>query len=115
MMDDAVVGTMDFFSLETLKPSPSRLDSLRNVASLVSGSLERINYLERKVEDTRAVNTVLSVVSRAQTQEEAARLALETVRTSFAWAYGSYWKLDPKAQKPKFAVEADIVNDDFGA
>ncbi len=112
-MSDAVVGTMDFFSLETLKPSASRLDSLRNVASLVSGSLERINYLERKVEDTRAVNTVLSVVSRAQTQEEAARLALETVRTSFGWAYGSYWKLDSKAQKLKFAVEAGIVNDEF--
>ena len=113
MMSGTVVGTMDFFATETLKPSTSRLDSLRNVANLISGALERMNYLERKVEDTKAVNTVLSVVSRATTQDEAARLALETVRTSFGWAYGSFWKLDEKAQKLKFAVEAGIVNDEF--
>ena len=31
----------------------------------------------------------------SSTADEAARLALDTVRDSFGWAYGSYWKVDP--------------------
>ena len=43
VVDDAgVVGTMDFFSSETLHPSEDRLDALRNVARIVSGVMQRI-------------------------------------------------------------------------
>ncbi|WP_370289370.1 methyl-accepting chemotaxis protein [Nocardioides sp.] len=37
-----VVGTMDFFATETLRPSPQRLEVLRSVGRLVSGTLDRI-------------------------------------------------------------------------
>ncbi|MCW5890397.1 MAG: GAF domain-containing protein [bacterium] len=36
-----VVGTMDFFALETLSPSEERLDTLRAVGRLVSSAIER--------------------------------------------------------------------------
>ncbi|GAA0609398.1 hypothetical protein GCM10009547_09350 [Sporichthya brevicatena] len=55
LVDGEVVGTMDFFMLETLEPSPQRLDALRNVGRLVSQAIERI----RKEEADRAAGEVL--------------------------------------------------------
>jgi methyl-accepting chemotaxis protein len=37
-----VVGTMDFFALETLTPSSERLETLRGVGNLVSAAMERV-------------------------------------------------------------------------
>jgi methyl-accepting chemotaxis protein len=42
-----VIGTMDFFALQTLEPSEGRLAALRNVASLVSGAMQRVASAER--------------------------------------------------------------------
>ena len=44
-----VFGTMDFFSLETLSPSPERLDTLRGVGRLVGETLDRLARLEESV------------------------------------------------------------------
>jgi len=41
-IDGEVIGTMDFFATEALRPSAQRLDALRNVGRLVSQALERI-------------------------------------------------------------------------
>jgi methyl-accepting chemotaxis protein len=37
-----VIGTMDFFALETVTPSPERLEALRKVGRLVSESFDRL-------------------------------------------------------------------------
>ncbi|MEM9400015.1 MAG: methyl-accepting chemotaxis protein [Verrucomicrobiota bacterium] len=42
IIEDKVVGTMDFFALETLTLSNERMDTLRNVGLLVSDAMERI-------------------------------------------------------------------------
>jgi methyl-accepting chemotaxis protein len=69
LIENAVVGTMDFFSTEALQPSPQRLDALRNVGRLVSQSLERIQGEEAAraaAEVLRAqVDEMLDVVSAA--------------------------------------------------
>src|SRR5262249_4938944 len=43
-------GTMDFFALEALSPSPERLDALRSVGRLMTGAIERIQIAEREKE-----------------------------------------------------------------
>jgi methyl-accepting chemotaxis protein/GAF domain-containing protein len=116
MVAGQVAGTMDFFTLETLQPSPERLNALRNVGQLVSAAIERVRESERQAEaaaDTRAVNQVLESVSRANTVSEAAQVALETVRKSFNMAYGSYWVIDKSQNVLKFLVESGSVNDEF--
>ena len=69
IIDGQVVGTMDFFALETLEPSPQRLDALRNVGRLVSQSFSRIRKetAEREAAaDLKArVDQLLAVVSAA--------------------------------------------------
>ena len=69
MMGGEVIGTMDFFTMETLHPSVSRLEALRNVGRLVSAAFERIAKEEaaraEAAELARKVESVLEVVQAA--------------------------------------------------
>ncbi|MBY0228822.1 MAG: GAF domain-containing protein, partial [Gemmataceae bacterium] len=42
-----LVGTLDFFSTETVSPSPERLEALRHVGRLLSNSIELLDQQER--------------------------------------------------------------------
>ena len=111
-----VAGTMDFFSLEVLALSEERTEVLRQTGRMVSEALERLAAEQNRREaaaDTAAVNRVLEAVGKASSVEEAARIALETVKEAFGWAYGSYWPLDPEANVLRFSVEAGSVNEEF--
>jgi methyl-accepting chemotaxis protein len=113
-----VVGTMDFFATETLDPSPDRLDALRNVGRIVSSALDRIAKADREADaaaDTSAVNKVLAAVGAATSVEEATQVALDTVRSAFGWAYGSYWKVDTDARALKYVVESGDAGAEFRA
>ncbi len=69
MIDGQVVGTMDFFMLETITPSAQRLDTLRNVGRLVSQAFSRITKetqeREQAAELAAKVEIVLDVVQSA--------------------------------------------------
>ncbi|MCW2814674.1 MAG: trg [Nocardioides sp.] len=69
VLEGKVNGTMDFFTTETINPSPQRLDALRNVGRLVSQALERIRKesieRERAAEMAAKVEAVLEVVRAA--------------------------------------------------
>jgi methyl-accepting chemotaxis protein len=43
--------------------------------------------------DTTAVNQVLVALQDAHTVEQAIGIVLDTVRSAFGWAYGSFWKI----------------------
>ncbi len=60
-----------------------------------------------------ATNQVLSELTKATTVDGAVQSALETVRSAFGWAYGSYWKLDPTGRALRFAQESGSVNAEF--
>ncbi|MBL8229976.1 MAG: GAF domain-containing protein [Bryobacterales bacterium] len=73
--------------------------------------------LERQQKDSNengiAVNSVLEAIARASTPEEAARLAIDSLRSVFHFAYGSFWKVDPEHNVLKFVNESGSVNDEF--
>ena len=46
ILEGEVVGTMDFFALETLAPSESRLATLRNVGVQISQAMERLARID---------------------------------------------------------------------
>ena len=111
-----VAGTMDFFALEVLKLSEERKEILRQTGQMVSSAIERALAEQARAEaasDTQAVNRVLESVGKANTVEDAARVALDTVRDAFGWAYGSYWPLDVEENVLKFKVESGTVNEEF--
>jgi len=116
VLNGKVAGMMDFFALETLHPSEGRLEALRNVGKLVSGAFERMAIAQKQedaAQNVAAVNRVLEAVTRAATTQEAARMALDTVKDAFGWAYGSYWTVDPKENALRFSVESGSVNEEF--
>lgn len=111
-----VTGTMDFFATETLELSPQRMDTLRSIGVLVSQALERLAVAERQdqaAQDMAAVNRVLREVSTAVTQEDALGRALETIRTGFGWAYGSFWRVDDTLGALRFAQESGDAGQEF--
>jgi methyl-accepting chemotaxis protein len=66
---DQVIGTMDFFALETLTPSPERLEALRSVARSVSSAIERLRGQDQLKQQARSVqlqvDEILAVVAAA--------------------------------------------------
>jgi GAF domain-containing protein len=60
-----------------------------------------------------AILAVISAVADASSSEEAADIALETVRKRFGWAYGSYWRVDPDARVLRFVTDSGTVSDEF--
>jgi GAF domain-containing protein len=111
-----VTGTMDFFATETLTPSPERLATLRAVGLLVSQAVERVAAAARQAraaEDTRAVSDLLREVTTAAGRDQATRRALETIRTGFDWAYGSYWAVDRAEGVLRFVTESGDAGQEF--
>jgi methyl-accepting chemotaxis protein len=118
IVDGEVQGTMDFFATETLDPSPNRLEALRSVGRLVSQALQKLASAQASAEaaaDTDAVNRVMAALQSASNADEAARIALDTVRDAFGWAYGSYWKVDPADSALHFSVESGDAGAEFRA
>jgi GAF domain-containing protein len=58
---------------------------------------------------------VVAEVGAATDQQGALRVALDTVRESFGWAYGSYWALDESAGVLRFQQESGSAGEEFRA
>ncbi len=111
-----VMGTMDFFSNDLVALSQTRTATLRTVGRLVSQTLARLAQAQAEREsaaDARAVSAVLTELGRHSTSDDLARAALDTVRSAFGWAYGSYWVID--GDRLRFSVESGSVNEEFRA
>ena len=64
-------------------------------------------------ENSAAVLQVLQALGRAQSVENATQTALDTIRQSFGWAYGSVWRVDPQAKVLRFEVESGDAGPEF--
>ena len=65
------------------------------------------------VQNTTAVNQVLTALSDSRTVEQAVGTALDVLRKAFGWAYGSFWKLDTESHSLRFLVESGSVDEEF--
>ncbi|WP_269175293.1 GAF domain-containing protein [Modestobacter sp. VKM Ac-2986] len=111
-----VLGTMDFFTTETLTPTAERLDALRAVGTLVSQAFTRVTAAadqERAAGDVAAINILLRELSTATTVEDAVRTALDTIRREFDWHYGSYWTVDESRHALTFALDSGDLGPAF--
>ncbi|MEM9445137.1 MAG: methyl-accepting chemotaxis protein [Verrucomicrobiota bacterium] len=82
-----------------------------------NGAVDQERILRRDLKEansnTRAVLDVVERLAQAETETEAAKIVLDTVRKGFGWAYASYWKVDEKENVLKFSVESGQVNEEF--
>jgi methyl-accepting chemotaxis protein/putative methionine-R-sulfoxide reductase with GAF domain len=120
MVDGKVIGTMDFFSMETLELSQGRMEALRSVGRLVSGTIRTLRLAETAdatAKDaqmvTQALTQVLDRTSAAESATEVAEVALDTVREAFGWSYGSCWMVDPQENALRHLVDSGTVSEEF--
>ncbi|MFN4242808.1 MAG: methyl-accepting chemotaxis protein [Tepidisphaerales bacterium] len=99
------------------KPRSVRPSAGRQPRAEIPDDLQQQAELETRLEEaqanTRAVLTVVNQLAAARQPDEAVNIALNAVRDAFGWAYGSYWRLDPKTNSLKFALESGTVNEEF--
>jgi methyl-accepting chemotaxis protein len=69
--------------------------------------------IEEATQNTQAVLRVVEALGAANTVPEAIQAALDTVRTSFGWAYGSYWTLDQAENALRFSAQSGAVTEEF--
>ena len=79
--------------------SPIRDDSGEYIGAMATWDVvtDRLRVEREAAEaqaDTTAVNQVLVSLQDADTPEQAVRTALDSVRSAFGWAYGSYWTVE---------------------
>jgi len=63
--------------------------------------------------NSEAVSRMMQATAGATTTEEAAGAAVNEVRSTFDWAYGTYWALDPKERTMKFVLDTGSVAEEF--
>ncbi|MFC8923240.1 GAF domain-containing protein [Cellulosimicrobium sp. NPDC057127] len=114
--DGEIVLVLDFVTTDLGTPSPTRayvLDALCRAASQSLTTLHAAGRVRDSVGDQQAVTTVVAEVGSCVDEESAVRTALDSVRTEFGWAYGSFWSLDEDAQVLRFAVESGTAGEEF--
>ncbi len=81
----------------------------KNASTLKSSALQNDSS------NALAVINVIKVLNATTNELAALQAALDTVRKSFKWDYGSYWKLEAQSNTLRFYTESGSVNSDFEA
>ncbi|WP_308220224.1 methyl-accepting chemotaxis protein [Kineococcus sp. TRM81007] len=88
-------------------------ESIDRVLASARHSVRTRAELAETLSDREAVTTVVTSLSEARDRDQALRVALDTVREAFGWAYGSFWALDESDRTLRFAVESGSAGDEF--
>ncbi len=65
--------------------------------------------------DVAAMTEVVRALASVRSPQEAVRIALDTVRERFGWAYGSFWALDPSGGGGRGVLRFAQESGDAGA
>jgi methyl-accepting chemotaxis protein-like sensor/GAF domain-containing protein len=116
--DGRVTAVLEYYTRSELPFFGGRADKWQTIGRLVSHarrSALAATQLREDLDDRLAVTTVVAKVGDAEDEPTALRIALETVRTAFGWAYGSFWALDEDAAVLRFDVESGSAGEEFRA
>lgn len=80
---DEVIGTMDFFALETLSPSEQRLNALQTIGMVISNALEKYEN-SRRADQERKTNELIkeSAISLSKATNELETITQEILKSS---------------------------------
>ena len=88
-------------------------ETIGRIAARAAHSAVSAAQVRETLDDQLAVTTVVTSVGETQTEQAALSAALETVRSAFGWAYGSFWSLDEAAGVLRFAQESGSAGEEF--
>jgi hypothetical protein len=113
---DRVTAVLEYYSRRELPffgGRTQRWDAVGRMVTHARRSALATAALKETLDDRDAVTTVVGKVGEARDEATALRVALETVRTAFGWAYGSFWALDPVQNVLRFDVESGSAGEEF--
>ncbi|RSM52771.1 chemotaxis protein [Actinoplanes sp. ATCC 53533] len=110
------VAVLEYYSAEPLYidgPRSEKWASIARIAEQARYNAVATAELRQVAEDRLAVTNVVTALGDAKDPASALRIALDSVRTSFGWAYGSYWQVDEEQHVLRFQVESGSAGDEF--
>ncbi|KQS66316.1 methyl-accepting chemotaxis protein [Modestobacter sp. Leaf380] len=114
--DGEVVALQEFYARTELPFFGARAEKWEALARLTAHARRRAlaeALLQETVDDRLAVTSVVTEIGNATTQADALRTALDTVRSAFGWAYGSFWALDTVSGLLRFETESGSAGAEF--
>ncbi|SFU02584.1 methyl-accepting chemotaxis sensory transducer with GAF sensor [Geodermatophilus amargosae] len=114
--DGRVTAVLEFHDATPLPFFGVRQEKWRAISRLLNHARQSAlatSALKETLDDRAAVTTVVTRVGEATDEASALRTALETVRTAFGWAYGSFWALDEAEDVLRFQLESGSAGEEF--
>ncbi|MGY1736247.1 methyl-accepting chemotaxis protein [Geodermatophilus sp. SYSU D00684] len=114
--DGRVTAVLEFHSATPLPFFGVRREKWQAITRLLGHARRAAlatSALRETLDDRAAVTTVVTRVGEATDEASALRTALESVRTSFGWAYGSFWALDEAENVLRFRLESGSAGEEF--
>nr|WP_033340538.1 methyl-accepting chemotaxis protein [Catenuloplanes japonicus] len=116
LKNQQVLAVFEYYSRTPLDldgPRTEKWMSIARIAEQARTSAISAAELRQVAADRLAVTEVVAKMGQAHESQSALRMALDTVRTAFGWAYGSYWEVDPEHNVLRFQVESGSAGDEF--
>jgi putative methionine-R-sulfoxide reductase with GAF domain len=114
--DGRVVGLLEYYSRAELPFFGARREKWRSLGRLLAHARRAAlstAMLQETLDDRVAVTNVVASVGAAPDQQAALKVALDTVRSSFGWVYGSFWALDEENAVLRFQQESGSAGEEF--
>nr|WP_269809433.1 GAF domain-containing protein [Kineosporia rhizophila] len=111
-----VRGVLEYFSAEPIAPDPGRRQKIVEIARLADMAVYRAvaqAQLQEIADDRLAVTEVVGKLNQVHDEAGCTRVALEAVRASFGWAYGSYWSIGDGEDVLRFQLESGSAGEEF--
>jgi putative methionine-R-sulfoxide reductase with GAF domain len=111
-----VVGVFEDYADKVRPWNDGRRQKWAAIGRIAAQARSRVlahRLLQEIADDRLAVTAVVAKMSAINDSQSALRVALETVRSQFGWAYGSYWAVDPSDNLLHFRVESGSAGDEF--
>jgi putative methionine-R-sulfoxide reductase with GAF domain/archaellum component FlaC len=111
-----VLGTFDFFSMETRSFNPDEMKLLVSCAELLPMLWERQSSEVQKAESLNCAKSVYEVIRglmSCKSKEDIINVALSKVCESFGWVYASFWAYDAISNNLTFSCDHGHVNNVF--
>ena len=114
--DNQVIAVLEYFSAEPLYvdgPRTQKWAAIARIAEQARHTALAAADLRQIADDRLAVTNVVTALGEARDSTSALRIALDSVRTAFDWAYGSYWEIDETADVLRFKTESGSAGEEF--
>ena len=116
MRNGQVIAVLEYFTAEPLyvdAPRSEKWASIARIAERARSSALAQAEVRQVAADRLAVTNVVTALGESHDSQSALRIALDSVRTAFGWAYGSYWEIDDAQNVLRFHTESGSAGDEF--